>query len=119
MRGFALPQTRVPGATRRVDPDTLMLTRSPPFWNMPEPVSYVEHTNWRRHKRTGKRVGEPVMVPVYRGTSASYARWVRSQIKRNRRRYFEVQAAEKKALQEADKAVESIVRNPGGNNVEF
>ncbi len=120
MSKFAFPQTRVPGATRRINPDTLMPAldhKGRPLWNMPAPVRYAEHTKWRRHHRTGERVRETIKVPVYRGTSASYARWVKSQIKRNRRKAAEVQAAEKKSLQEAEVALQNLMLNPGGHNV--
>jgi hypothetical protein len=128
MRKAFEPETRVPGATRRIDPDTLMPMsddKGRPLWNMPAPVSYAEHTRWRRHKRTGERIGEPIQVPVYRGTSASYARWVKGQIRRNQRKAAEAQAAvdalneaEKNPLQEAEAAMTDLVLNPGGHNVE-
>lgn len=121
------PQTRVPGATRRIDPETLMAMsdeKGRPLWNMPPPVGYAEHTRWRKHKRTGKRIGEPIQVPVYRGTSASYARWVKSQIRRNQRKAAEAQAAvdamneaEENSLQETEAAMQDLVLNPGGFNV--
>lgn len=129
MQKMFAPQTVIPGARRRVDPDTLMAMSDKhgnPLWEMPPPVSYAEHTKWRRHKRTGARVAEPIMVPIYRGTSASYARWVKAQLRRNQRKAVEVEAAlaaakeaEDVATQEADAALINLVLNPGGHqNVE-
>lgn len=125
MRKTFYPETRVPGASRRIDPDTLMPAsdgKGRPLWNMPAPVSYVEHTKWRKHKRTGKRIPEPIQVPVYRATSASYARWVKGMIRRNQRKAAEAQAAVD-ALNEAEEsqlqdALTDLVLNPGGHNVE-
>lgn len=127
MSKFALPQTRVLGATRRIDPDTLMPaydSKGRPLWNMPKPVRYVEHVNWRRHKRTGKRIPEPVMVPVYRGVSASYARWVKAQIRQKQRKAAEAQAkvdalneAEEKRLRDAADGLTDLIINPGGHSV--
>jgi hypothetical protein len=72
-----------------------------PLWNMPAPVCYVEHKKWRRHKKTGERIAEPVTIPVYRGTSASYARWVTASLRRQQRK-----AAEKQAIIDALKKTE-------------
>lgn len=114
MRKTFEPQTRVPGATRRIDPGTLMPAfddKGRPLWNMPAPIRYAKHANWRKHEETGERILEPIMVPIYRGTSASYARWVRGQIRRNQRKAAEAQAAldalneaEQSPLQEAEAA---------------
>lgn len=128
MQKYATPQTRMPGATRRINPETLMAMsddKGRSLWNMPAPISYVEHTRWRRHKTTGARIPEPIMVPVYRGTSASYARWVKAQLRRNKRKAAEAQAAvdalnaaEKDRLKEAAAGLTDLVLNPGGHNVE-
>ena len=91
-----VPMTVIPGVSRRVDPETLMAMsdeKGNPLWNMPAPVKYVKHTKWRKDKRTGERIAELVMVPVYRGASASYARWVKAQIRRKQREAAEAQAA--------------------------
>ena len=95
MRKAFVPQSVIPGARRRVDPETLMAMsdkKGNPLWDMPPPVSYVEHKKWHRHKHTGERIAETVQVPIYRGTSASYARWVRAQIRRKQRKAKEAQA---------------------------
>lgn len=95
MRKAFVPMTVIPGARRRVDSETLMAmldSKGNSFWDMPAPVSYAQHKQWRRHKRTGERIAEPVTVPVYRGTSASYARWVKAQLRRNQRKAVEAQA---------------------------
>ena len=92
MRKHAVPETRVPGAKRRIDPLTFMPMydmKGRPLWDMPGPTSYVEHTRWRKHKKTGERVPEPIQVPIYRGVPASYARYVQSQIRRHRRKAME------------------------------
>lgn len=119
-----VPQSVIPGVRRRVDPDTLMAMsdeHGDPLWDMPPPISYAEHTKWRRHKRTGKRVADMVMVPVYRGTSASYACLVKGQIRRNQRKAAEAQAVvdalNANSLHEAEAALENLVLNPGGHNV--
>ena len=114
MQKAYLPQTRMPGAQRRIDPDTLMAMSDEdgkPLWNLPAPVKYAEHRKWRKHKRTGERTAEPVMVPVYRGASASYVRWVKAQLRRNKRKAEE-------AKDEAEAALEDLVLNPGGHNAE-
>ena len=132
MQKVFVPQTVIPGARRRVEPDTIMAMsdkHGKPLWEMPPPSGYAQHKKWRKHKRTGQRIAEPVMVPVYRGTSASYARWVKSQLRRRQRKAAETQAevdalneAEETAqnsLHEAEAALEDLVLNPGGyQNVE-
>lgn len=127
MQKAFVPQAVIPGVRRRVDPETLMAmsdANGNPLWDMPAPIRYVEHKKWRRHKRTGDRIAEPIMVPVYRGTSASYARWVKAQLRRNQRKAAEMQAevdalneAEKNSLQEAEKVITDLVLNPGGHHV--
>ena len=130
MRSTFEPQTRVPGATRRLDPETFIPIsdkKGRPLWNMPAPVRYAEHTRRFKEKdeETGKPTGrvitEKIRVPVYRGASAEYVRWVRGQIKRNQRKIAEAQAAAEAkeiAMQEAEAALEDLVLNPGGHNVE-
>lgn len=100
------PLTVIPGVRRRVDPETHMVmsdNRGNPLWDMPPPVRYAEHHRWR--KRSGKWVAGIIRVPIYRGTSAAYARWAKSQIRRNQRLVAEaaapVEKAKHKALQEA------------------
>ena len=119
MHKLHVPQTRVPGAQRRIDPETLMLTsddKGVPLWNMPAPVNYAKHKKWRRHRRTGQRIAEPVHVPVYRGTSASYARWVKAQLRRNQRKIAEAEADALGSKEAAD--LTNLILNPGGHNVE-
>ncbi len=99
------PLTVIPGVRRRVDPEThmAMTLEGLPLWDMPPPVRYAEHHRWV--KRGKKWVAETIRVPIYRGTSAAYARWAKSQIRRNRRLVAEAAApmekAKHKALQEA------------------
>jgi len=95
MRNLHVPQTRVPGAHPRVNSETLMIMfddNGKMLWDLPPPSSYAEHKVWRRHRRTGKRIEDTAMVPVYRGTSASFARYMKSQIRRNQRKAAEAQA---------------------------
>lgn len=109
MQKVFMPQTVIPGGRRRVDPDTLMVASDEygkPLWDMPPPISYEKHKRWRKHKRTGQRIAEPVMVPVYRGTSASYARWVKAQLRRRQRKAAEAQA-EVDALNEAERETDN------------
>ena len=106
MIGTLTPQSRIPGATRRIDPATLlpMLDRAGnPLWDMPAPIKYVEHTYWRRDSVTGKRVPRTVQVPVYRGTSAVMARGIKSQIRRKQR---------KSAEQARKDAAEALFKKP-------
>lgn len=123
MRNLHVPQTRVPGAHPRISPETLMAMFDKDgkmLWDMPPPSSYVEHKVRRRHKRTGKRIEDMAMVPVYRGTSASFARYTKSQIRRAQRKAAEAQAlvdelnaAEENAKQEAEASLQDLVLNPG------
>ncbi len=86
------PQTRVPGAKRRIDPDTLypMLDKKGrTMWDMPAPVGYAKHTRRVKDKSVKHGRLETVNVPIYRGTTASYARWVMGQIRRNQRKIAE------------------------------
>ncbi len=128
MQKVFVPQTVIPGARRRVDPETLMAMSDKhgnPLWDLPAPISYAEHKKWRRHKRTGARTAEPIQVPVHRGTSASYARWVKAQLRRNQRKAAEALAevaalneAENASMQEAEAALQDLVLNPGGHDVD-
>ena len=109
MQKAFMPQTVIPGVRRRVDPDTLMAASDQdgkPLWDMPPPISYAQHKKWRKHKRTGQRIAEPVMVPIYRGTSASYARWVKARLRRSQRKAAEAQA-EVDALNMAEQGIDN------------
>jgi hypothetical protein len=91
--------TAVPGARRRVDPETLMVMTSDhgrPLWDMPAPIRYAEHVH------VDKKGRHPIKVPIYRGASASYARRVRSEVRRNQRKAAERQATVD-ALNETEK----------------
>ena len=124
MRKLHEPQTRVPGARRRVNPETHMAEHDRdglPLWDMPAPIRYAEHTKWRM----GKRIGESVQVPVYRGASASYVRWVKAQIRRQQRKQQEALAlieamkvGEPDRLAQAEADLTDLVLNPGGYDVE-
>lgn len=128
MRKLYEPQTRVPGARPRIDPDTLMPMyddHGKMLWDMPAPSKYAEHKVWRLHKRTGKRIADTAMVPIYRGTSGSHARDVKAQIKRSQRKAAEAQAvveemnaAEDNAARMERDNLQNLVLNPGGHNVE-
>ena len=108
MRKQFIPLTILIGAKRRIDPDTLMAMsnmKGVPLWDMPPPIRYVEH------KRTSKRGVESIQVPVYRGASASYVRYVKSQIRRKQRKAAEI--AKQNSLQEAEAVLKDLVLNPG------
>ena len=113
MRKFAVPEVRVLGAKRRINPLTFMPewdSRGRPLWDMPGPTSYVEH------KSTGKRITEPIRVPVYRGVSASYERYVKAQIRRNRRKQAEKAAALQAEADELNKAqMEELINEQADN----
>lgn len=123
-RKFAEPGIIVPGATRRIDPTTLMpefaVKNKVPLWNMPTPTRYVEHVRRRLDKKTKVVITDKVMVPIYRGVSASIARMIRSGFRRDQRK---AEVARKHDLSKAAAAHEANVRiqdsiiNPGGENV--
>lgn len=104
MRPFTGPHTFVPGATRRIDPDTLLPEvdkKGHPLWDMPTPVCYVEHKKRHKHKHTGKVTEETIMVPVYQGMGARMANWYRGQARRA------VRESEERKAQKLD--IEKIV----------
>lgn len=120
---FAIPQAMVPGATRRIDPDTLIpMTgkKGVPLWDMPTPTRYEQHTRRRLDQKTKKVITDKVLVPVYRGVDASIARMIRSEFRRTQRK---ADAARKHDLAKAAAAHEATVKmqdsilNPGGGNV--
>lgn len=88
MRKFAEPLTVIPRAVSAETRDK----RGRPVWEMPKTETYVEHIKWRKHKKTGKRIAEPIMVPVYRGYPASLLRHARAQFKRAMRKQAEAAA---------------------------
>lgn len=110
MRPTFEPQTRVPGATRRINTETLMpMTdkKGRTLWNMPAPVRYAEHTKWHRDEKTGERIAEKIKVPVYRGVSAEFARYIQSQIRRQHRKNAEKLATTEKEVEALAEAVGS------------
>lgn len=120
---FAIPQTMVPGATRRVDPDTLLpvvnVKNKVPLWDMPTPIRYVEHVKRRLNKKTKTIVVDKVMVPVYRGLSASLARLIRADYRRTQRKAEEARRAdviEATAAHKAEMKMQDFIINPGGHN---
>ena len=119
----AVPQTVVPGATRRINPETLLpMTgkKSVPLWDMPVPLRYVEHVRRRLDKKTKKVVTDKVAVPIYRGVDASLARMIRGEYRRTARK---AEVARKHdlskavAAHEASKKMQDSIINPGGTNV--
>jgi len=99
---YAVPGIFVVGASKDIDPITMSQNRDHRgrhLWNMPKPSGQHKTKQMIQVKRDGKlrKVKQVVMVPVYRGVSASLARYYRSQIKRARR--F---AAERAAAESAD-----------------
>ena len=115
----------IPGVRRRVDPETLMATfdsKGNPLWDMPAPIGYAEMIACIKEGR--KYARKKVQVPVYRGTSASYARYVKAQIRRDQRKLAALaaetaaaEAEENNSLQEAEANMTDLVLNPGGHNV--
>lgn len=125
MRRFAEPQTHVPGAKPRMikDEKTGLLRqerdkRGRLLWDMPDPVGTHETTQvvTKIVEVDGKpkqiRVKEKVSFPVYRGVSAKFARYMRSQFRRAQRKLEEQAALAKK--QDAAAALRDFVLNPGG-----
>lgn len=85
-----LPRTITPGATRQINPDTLLPAvdeKGRPLFDMPQPIRFALHK--RRRKIRGKVVEDTVKVPVYRGISAALARRIRGQMKRAQRKAIE------------------------------
>lgn len=102
MRKTFEPRTVTLGATRQINPDTLLPAvdeNGKLLFDMPQPIRFAEHT--RRRKVRGKVVEDKVKVPVYRGFPASFARHMRGQMKRAQRK-----AAERAALMAEEKADE-------------
>jgi hypothetical protein len=121
---FAIPQTMVPGATRRVDPETLLpmvsVKNKVPLWDMPTPVRYVEHVRRRLDKKTKTVVMDKVMVPIYRGIPSSLARLIRGEYRRTQRKADEARKADLSkaaAAHEATMKMQGSIINPGGHNV--
>jgi hypothetical protein len=126
MRPAYQPQTTVPGATLITDKNGVPQKdkRGRPLWNMPDPAGYVEHTKWRKHKKTGKRIPEPVQVPYYKGMSARLYGYMRSQYKRLQRKMEATSKIKEAATKVKSHAVEAgnflrdLVLNPLGQDKE-
>lgn len=105
MRRYALPMTVVPGAQKDIDPETMLQKqdkRNRPLWVMPKPIGSVETLQVKEQaykdddgKVKRKKVKLMTRFPVYRGTSADYARYVRSQMRRALRKAKERAAVER------------------------
>jgi len=123
-RKHAEPAIMVPGATRRINPDTLLpefaVKNKVPLWNMPTPIRYVEHVRRRLDEKTKTVITDKVAVPIYRGLDATLARLIRAEFRRNQRK---ADAARKHDLAKAAAAHKATVKmqdsilNPGGKNV--
>ena len=123
-RKFAEPGIIVPGATRRVDPETLLpefaVKNKVPLWNMPTPIRYVEHVRRRLDKKTKTVITDKVAVPIYRGVSASLVRMIRAEYRRTQRKADEARKhdlTKAAAAHEATKKMQDSIINPGGENV--
>lgn len=99
MRKFATPQTFVPGASPRMikNEKTGLLEHERDkkgryLWDMPDPIGTHKTTVVNKHGRVEAE------VPVYRGFPASYARYMRSQFRRMRRKQSALQRAKDDAL---------------------
>ena len=84
MRKFALPTTVVPNARKNIDPDTLK-----PVWDMPKPTGkhetlqvVKERYEDAKGKPKTRKVKRKLSFPIYRGTTASFARYMRAQMRR-------------------------------------
>lgn len=120
----AIPLTVVPGATRRIDPETLLqavtVKNKVPLWDMPAPLRYVEHVRRRLDKKTKKMVTDKVAVPIYRGVDASLARMIRGEYRRTQRKAAEARKhdlSKAAAAHEAEMKMQDSIMNPGGSNV--
>lgn len=119
----AVPLTVVPGATRRIDPETLLQMKGEKgvsLWNMPTPLRYVEHTRRRLNKKTKKVITDKVSVPIYRGVDASLARLIRAEYRRTQRKVAEARKhdlSKAAAAHEATMKMQDSIINPGGENV--
>lgn len=109
MRKFATPMTVVPGATPVIEGEGIMAKhardkKGRPLWNMPKPIGFHKTTEVDKNGRREK------LVPVYRGVSASFARYVRSQIRRQRRQ----QSALMNARDDAVNFMKGVLNPLGG-----
>lgn len=103
MRRAYEPRTITPGATRQINPETLLPAvdeKGRLLFHMPQPIRFAEHT--RRRKVNGKVITDKVKVPIYRGFPASLARYIRGQMKRAQRKAL----VERAALMAKEKANE-------------
>lgn len=121
---FANPLIVVPGATRRIDPETLLpmvsIKNKVPLWDMPTPIRYVEHVKRRLDRKTKTVIVDKVMVPIYRGLSASLARLIRADYHRMQRKADKVRKhdlVKAAAAHEAATQMQDSIINPGGHNV--
>ena len=120
---YTVPQIVVPGATRRIDPETLSQMKSKKgvlLWDMPAPLRYVEHTHRRLDKKTKKVITDKVAVPIYRGVSASLARLIRAEYRRTQRKAAEARKhdlSKAAAAHEAEMKMQDSIINPGGEHV--
>ena len=120
---FATSQTMVPGATRRVNPDTLlplMGKNDIALWDMPTPIRYVDHVRRRLDPKTKTVRTDKVSVPVYRGVDTSLARLIRADYRRAQRKADEARKhdlSKAVAEHEASKKMQDSIMNPGGENV--
>lgn len=98
-RKFAYPGTFVPGATPAYDEKGAPVydKKNRRVWHMPKIVKNVEHTFHSLERQISTKTGElrkvkvprTVLVPVYKGMSASMANWYRGQARRNARKRSE------------------------------
>lgn len=120
---FAIPQTMVPGATRRINPDTLlplMGKNDIALWDMPTPIRYVDHVRRRLDMKTKTVIIDTVSVPIYRGVDTALARLIRADYRRTQRKADEARKhdlSKAVAAHEASKEMQDSIMNPGGPNV--
>jgi hypothetical protein len=103
MKKYAVPAAIIPGAIKQIDPDTRMPVLDDQgryVWDMSK-AKISSHAIHDGVVREGKKtVRKKITVPAYRALSAQDARYIRSQIKRLRKKQLEQRTADMKAKNE-------------------
>lgn len=120
---YALPLTLVPGASKRLHPETFkhLVNKLGRFlWDMPKPVGVHVTKQHARvldksdpKKPRMKRVMKNKNFPVYRGITARNARYARSQYRRARRK-LEEKGMAKRVIDSSVGMIKSILNPTGG-----
>lgn len=120
---YANPLTLVPGASKRLDPDTFkhLVNKLGRFlWDMPKPVGvHMTKQVFRQLDKSDpekpriRRIWKKKKFPVYRGIAAKNARYVRSQHLRARRKLAE-KGMVKRTIDSSLSIIKSILNPTGG-----